>query len=43
MISLFLLVSCETGKEIERKPESFPLSNVHLLDGPFKLSFPRKS
>ena len=36
MISLFLLVSCETGKEIERKPESFPLSNVHLLDGPFK-------
>lgn len=38
IISLaFLFTGCKPDEQqMERKPESFPLSNVRLLDGPFK-------
>ncbi|MDL2310218.1 glycoside hydrolase family 127 protein, partial [Parabacteroides sp. OttesenSCG-928-B22] len=35
-MAVFLFVACHAGQQVERKPESFPLSHVHLLDGPFK-------
>lgn len=36
LLVLSLFTGCNAGEEIERKPESFPLSSVRLLDGPFK-------
>lgn len=36
-ISIILLfVGCKAEEQIERKPESFALSSIRLLDGPFK-------
>lgn len=37
LLASFLLAGCNSEEEkIERKPETFPLSSVRLLDGPFK-------
>jgi DUF1680 family protein len=35
-IFISLLAACNTGQQVEKRSESYPLSSVHLLDGPFK-------
>lgn len=36
LLVFFLFTECRSGEKIERKPETFLLSSVRLLDGPFK-------